>query len=186
MIEKLTASSTVVSNAELYSFKFSPHGWAIFTLSEDLGTFSIQSDWGDYSYRWSMGAIAERSLKHFLVDCNPDYIANKMAYNKEFSFKSEFDFKSTQEKWRNIVLENHGLSKEASKELLEAIENLEESEDPEITIESMNLELSNYLECPYEDVVYRPSYEYLFLRDSLIPFFQKYLQESVLSETGAK
>jgi len=53
------------------------HLWANITITED-GFVDIQSDYGDYSYRWSaMGT----DVKRFLIGCDKDYIMCKFKYN---------------------------------------------------------------------------------------------------------
>ena len=64
---------------ERYTLWFKHSGWAVIFLDEDGGFLSIQSDWGDYAYRWSHHG--RESLKHFLIelDKNHDYLAKKLA-----------------------------------------------------------------------------------------------------------
>lgn len=63
-------------------------GWYIAFL-DDAGCFSVQSDWGDYSYRWNMGGMPEgKNLVQFLAGCNDEhYILGKIARRTWFDGK---------------------------------------------------------------------------------------------------
>ena len=60
--------------------------WADIMISQD-GFVNIQSDYGDYCYRWdSFG----RSIKEFLVDCDYSYLYGKFGrgLSKEFNYNA--------------------------------------------------------------------------------------------------
>ncbi len=75
---KLRCVTESVSRA--LSFSFEEHfGWAIFTWNDSTGEFSVQSDWGNFSYRWHVGHLGCPTLTEFLaVRADVHYIANKL------------------------------------------------------------------------------------------------------------
>jgi hypothetical protein len=61
--------------------------WADITLSED-GFVNIQSDYGDYHYRWNDFGPC---IKKFLIACDKGYLYSKFGMN----LPGEFNFKET-------------------------------------------------------------------------------------------
>ena len=58
-------------------------GWYIAFL-DSTGALSVQSDYGDYSYRWNAhGFPAGLGFREFLTQCNSDYILRKLARHDE-------------------------------------------------------------------------------------------------------
>jgi len=77
-------------------------GWANITIYEHQsklngGDLSIQSDWGDWQYRWNN---CGESFKEFLCGINLDYMAGKFGVDKHF------DFEATVRNWRQQVDDN--------------------------------------------------------------------------------
>lgn len=56
--------------------------WAIFTLDEDFGDISIQSDYGNWAYTWSKSGRGKGTLSEFLKDTGIDYLMNKFCMDK--------------------------------------------------------------------------------------------------------
>lgn len=65
-----------------------PTGWAILRLEESTGFVSIESDWGDWSYRWPSYARAS-SLGSFLNEINVHYAAGKFLGERAREFSPE-------------------------------------------------------------------------------------------------
>jgi hypothetical protein len=55
--------------------------WAVFMVSED-GFLSVQSDFGDYSYRWPAPG---QPFKEFLTDIDTHYLMGKFGRREEFN-----------------------------------------------------------------------------------------------------
>lgn len=99
--ETLTVRTSIHGNADYWHYTFERGGWAIFTINEVTGEFAIQSDWGNYSYRWSMGpgvpnknddgSIDTDALKKFLARAGADYVTTKLSYDMPRKAREEFD-----------------------------------------------------------------------------------------------
>ena len=58
--------------------------WAILFLDE-ICCFSVLSDWGDYSYRWSLSGMPNgTSFREFLLDCDDTYLLGKLSPKREY------------------------------------------------------------------------------------------------------
>ena len=80
------------STCEVYRLKSNkPYWWAIITLDEETGTFSVHSDYGDYAYSWTSRGKGI-SLKEFLIRLEKDdnYLMEKLSNGKR-----EFDLDKT-------------------------------------------------------------------------------------------
>ncbi len=53
-------------------------GGAVFRVDEDIGSLTVDSDWGTYSYVWGHGGRNGRSLLDFLRTCSDGYMASKL------------------------------------------------------------------------------------------------------------
>jgi hypothetical protein len=64
--------------AEALYFRFKHCGWAVLFLDEASGCVSINSDYGDFAYRWSQSGRGEGvSLKQFFCEVSAEYLAEK-------------------------------------------------------------------------------------------------------------
>lgn len=202
----LSKHSISQGTADFYRFDFSPHGWAIFTINEGTGEFSIQSDWGSYSYRWNINSLPEdnknheKPLTHFLGKRSPaDYVVDKLSYDKSHSFKEEFSPEKTVRALKEHLLESRReeyLDKEKTRRIWTHLTRAWEgrlSYDPEQAALTMDdrSEALDFFE--QRDTVrnhigreissffeYQPSYQYSFLLEKLLPFFFDYLRREIL------
>lgn len=57
--------------------KYAEHGdgWFVAFVDTETGILAVQSDYGDWGYRW--GATGTDDLRAFLVGLGSDYLANK-------------------------------------------------------------------------------------------------------------
>ena len=79
-----------VRTATAYHFNFKPHGWAIFTINDGTGELSVQSDWGNFAYRWSADPahLGHPTLTDFLRDrASTDYLTDKLTYDNRAKLK---------------------------------------------------------------------------------------------------
>lgn len=115
--KKYVLSSTEESTTISIHCRFKPHGWATFMINNDVGTLSIQSDWGDWSYRWGTGSLGSPTLLIALRDrFDQWYVANKLFGGKT----SAYDPYKTEESFKKKLLEarrRRDISKEDASEL---------------------------------------------------------------------
>ncbi len=74
-------------------------GWALATVNDATGELAIQSDWGNWSFRWNTDHIGCESLTHFIAgrftgDGDCDYLANKLTSRED---RERFDSHATVE-----------------------------------------------------------------------------------------
>jgi len=74
-------------------------GWFI-AFIDAAGCVAILSDYGNYSHRWSRGR-EERDMRQFLLNCSPDYVADKFGYG----VRAEIDGEATREAIRSYIVE---------------------------------------------------------------------------------
>lgn len=205
----LSEWKVTVGTSDVYSFRFSdPFGWAIFTVNDSTGEFQIQSDWGQWQFRWNTDYLGEshvksgRPLTHFLADGNdPWYVTMKLGYNKPRSFAEEFSDDNTKQEFRRQIAEARKetiLSKDEARLIWnEADEwfntyDLDSDAGRVMAVEEMRTchsALYDFLtgreghmlnQDVWESFQYGPSWEYTFLVHRLLPFFFAYLRDEIL------
>lgn len=73
-------------NAYYFYFENWLGTWANFYVDNAKGTFMINSDWGDFTYRWGLSGMPEnKSFEQFLADCvkSCDYVTTKFSYGRD-------------------------------------------------------------------------------------------------------
>ena len=163
-------------------------GWATFTVNEDTGSFSIESDWGNYSHRWPIDATGEPSMVAFIASCHSEYILRKFAYDQHRGFKSQFDIDRTLQGFRERVIEcrkDEQLTKKEARqcweeldEVFERIANYGHEQGPTILWDHFPEFVAS--KCDISDLHewfhYKPSQRYGFLEDVLVPFFPDHIR----------
>lgn len=168
-----------ITNPVTYCFRFNDYGnWANFTINESTGEFSIQSDWGDWSYRWHTDSLGKGvKLTQFLLSCDTDYITNKLAYGPVSDLKDEVDDEETLKAIRKHICEvrrGRDIDKgDARAYWLEAETFVEEQN---CSIEAMDSDLYDLLGEPWEYIAHKKSHRYMFLTRRLLPFFQAWMK----------
>jgi len=76
----LTVTRRSRYTAQVYCFRFDRiGGWANFTVCEQTGELSIQSDWGEWGHSWSKAGIGEgRTFMEFLRGTSSGYLSDKL------------------------------------------------------------------------------------------------------------
>lgn len=174
-----------INNPVSYSFRFVDFGnWAIFTINEMTGEFSIQSDWGNYHYRWNINHIGKnRKLSQFLLTCDSDYVVRKFAYDNKHDLGQVTDTDATLARIRQRICEarRHGdiddekwhRAKDKARELWEQTDSWA-AED--FRLEACQSELYNFLSEPWDYIYTMPSARFNFLKNRLLPFFFDWLK----------
>ncbi len=99
-------SESEVASLTLH-YRFDESGWAIFTVSAVTCTLDIQSDWGNYSYRWPGGGCGDTPFLEWLArTCqrDPRYITEKLSYDCK-SLAHEYDEDLTRRNVKKLLLE---------------------------------------------------------------------------------
>lgn len=189
-LDTLEPTYTSTGEAEYWSFKFK-WGWAIFTVNCTTGEFSIQSDWGNYAYRWNTGALGGgMTLLEFIAQAEADYIVRKFAYDKPPDFQKQFSAEKTREAieaWikdgdspnTELLLQQLGEFYTAA---LGGCRSFDEAYHL-FTQDRVPCDLYDALDSDMmfgELLAGEPSGAYLMVRDRLLPFFQRYLRSDVL------
>ena len=184
ILPDLSDAKVTIGSATAYSFRFK-HGWAIFTIHDGTGEFHVQSDWGNYQYRWNINHLGDPTLTIFLAHMeDADYVANKLHYDCAQE-REEFDEEATKRDLRHRVGEKYaesGMSVEEARELLSMLDDLDWN-DGDTFVQSFYdgpEELRKLTEEPYEWARHRPTARYTILTKALLPFFFDYLRREVV------
>lgn len=191
----LAIQSHRTGNARYWSFSFKEFsGWATFTINDDTKEFIIQSDWGEWSHRWSAAGVREPMI-HFLVDCDPEYVVRKFAQGGKSGFK-ELDIETTFKGLHRHVCElrrEECITKEEAREVWRDLKQWRHtywetfgagagSDQATIAAAYLNtpetVALHDLLQ--YEWVCWKQTTHTALLQNELLPFFFKYLEENEL------
>lgn len=110
-----------------YTIRDSMHGlsWSIFTLDDEVGDLTVQSDWGNFSYVW--GARGKQTLKEFLVSAEPSYIKDKFSYPDNGGKNHVYEKDSLESLRMDIIRarRDHSLSKEYARAFWKSLSELD-------------------------------------------------------------
>src|SRR5436309_2433761 len=90
---------------ERYVVRDGKSGWAVIMLDERGGMVSIQSDYGNYGYRWPYHGT--KSFKLFLTQIDNHYLVRKLTMdmaNRE-EFDSDATLKRFEKRAKEVILE---------------------------------------------------------------------------------
>lgn len=106
---------------KVWRFSRGGNGWFVVFIDE-IGCVSIQSDYGDYAYRWS--SFGE-DIRTFLMQCDQSYLINKFTLGWPQISKGE---KSTRRIKESILDERRqgAISKQEARDLYDAVPDLED------------------------------------------------------------
>jgi len=185
---KLKTRRLGIQTAKAYSFGFEPYGWAIFTVNDVSGEFSIQSDWGNWSYRWNVNHLGESCTKtdspltHFIADRGEaSYLVNKLCLGRD---SDRYSPEKTKQEWRRIVASdrrNNCITKEEARAAWDEIQYVDF--DTPDTAYNTACKTKHLLEIfnPIQEFFFRePLPEVSILQYHLLPFFIEFLNKEVL------
>jgi hypothetical protein len=192
--EQLTQRGDVsITRPAAYHFRFDGFGggWAIFTVNDETGEFTVQSDWGVYGYRWHTPDLPTKNLTRFLAskgksqhDC--DYITSKLQLGtRSHELEEVVDLKATRKALRYAIGDDYSdgaLTKERVPELLDEIDSWESDgfvhgSAPDELVDHF----SDHREL-FECIRHKPSGWYRVLTYHLLPFFCRWLRENVVEK----
>jgi hypothetical protein len=156
-----------VSSTEKFDFKFNPSGWAIVFIDDETGVVSMQTDWGNYSYRWgSPGG----PLKEFLLKCDASYLIGKFAQGE----RDYFDQGETRKECLKRVLEKRRFRWITSSEAREAYDEVKKMDldSPEAVFYTIQDQAPTF----YEKVLCECSYDLPIIKDyspRVVGFFRE-------------
>ena len=78
---------TDVRQTETYRLRWKEHSWwALFYVDAAHGALSVQSDFGDFSYRWGSPG---QPFKEFLVGLDDGYLKMKLSRGRDYFYSDE-------------------------------------------------------------------------------------------------
>lgn len=166
-------SGTIDTPVSLH-FRFELSGWAIFTASPKLATLNIQSDWGDYAYRWPTGGCGDTPFLEWLArTCqrDPHYITDKLSYDSP-ALKDKVDEEKTRKAVREALADGD-VDAGDLEEWLEELEAWDLGDEVSMVADSPGWVWSFFDGMP--PLVHRPSGQWVILQHALIPFFGEQL-----------
>lgn len=185
----LKLRGATVHKTAVYSFSFEPGGWMIATIDDATGVFSIQSDWGNYSYRWHLDGMPKgETLTTFIARCaDCHYLTDKLTGGRNYRGKI-WDENATRESMRRrfVELRDGDVNEEQLAELDEALDSADWDNGATLFIERAPSFLHEKFDPLYEELVYVPEPDVLFLQDQLLPFLKTWLCENEVNATPAK
>ena len=187
-----TDAKTSETEAKAYTFRWPDYSsWAIFTINDHTGEFSIQSDWGGFFYRWNIDSLGGgRTLTEFLATCSgPDYVMNKLRYDRP-DLKDEFDEEGTKKLWQKMLWERMDgttFDKGDADEIGELMDKFfEDCQDgtqhgADLALWTMDSKLHEFFyEEPWQYIVQRAPWKVIICRDELLPRLFQYLRDHVV------
>lgn len=170
--------------ADVYSFKDPVrHTWAIFTVCDATCELSVQSDFGNWSYRWHQAGLGDATLTAFLPTCDRDYIARKLL--PERAMQEEIDPDATLREIRSQIIQNRrerDLDAERARTLWgEAADFVDELRHSsyDLAFARMGDELldwCNGFDGPYEFLRHRETFRFKVVRDGLLRVFLDHMR----------
>jgi hypothetical protein len=170
-----------VTNPVTYCFRFTSYsGWSNFTINESTGEFTVNSDWGNWAYRWHTDSLGDGvKLTQFLLKCDADYIVRKFAVGGAQDLKDEIDFERTLKSIQERIVvarRDKEIEKEHARRLWLMAD--EFVEDDQCDLDTIDSELDKFLGYDtWEYILEKHSHSYMFLWKRLIPFFQSWLRD---------
>jgi hypothetical protein len=176
---------------------FRSFGWCLVTVNDGTGELNIQSDWGNWAYRWSIGGLGGGdSLTMFLVKAEHDYVARKLlTLEKQYEWSQEA---SIAEVKREIIKARRDgtfkgeYGKAKARRLWGEIDELENAyswEDFDRVLEDLFDDLVKYVHGDVYEALHRtkPSGEYERLVGTILPGMGRALKDHLeLSASIAK
>ena len=184
---ELEVSSLKITRPVSYVFGFK-WGWAIFTINDDTGEFTITSDWGNYSHRWPADPVnlGGPNLTDFLrrmLRQDPRYVTEKFSYTNKRDLDDVVDEVATRKAFKRAIREAYKDRRIDQGEVREAIAELKDHLDLQTddtimrTIEWCSVLPRAVGPEPWNFIMHESSTRWLILQYALLPFFGRHLQK---------
>lgn len=176
--QNLVIKSLARHTAEVFHFRYERAcGWAIFTVCEATGELSVQSDWGEASYRWNpqhLGIDGDDRLKRFLARGNGDYVVRKLAINQPRLREQVIDYRATRRAAIEAIGAQH-MDRKTRRALAEWLQELELDEHEAMCHAGPGI---HGLFEPWETVVRVDDTNTVFWIQKLLPSFMTWLRDN--------
>jgi hypothetical protein len=180
---ELTVASSTIWSTKTYHLIFKPFGWATFYVDDQHGTLAIESDWGNYAYRWGRGQwlgvdppdLSPDLSRALLQFGSCDYIARKLFRGQD----EEYDPDATEREIRVEILRlrrSGTFDRDEARCAMTLVERID-WHDPSAAYS--NEELRELIEEPWEYVRRGPTAWFLVMRDQVLPAFLRVLREDL-------
>jgi hypothetical protein len=184
-----TFTLTGASPAIAYRFRCdTPCGWAICTVNDATGELSIQSDFGNWAYRWNVAHLGEPTLTAF-IGSRPHvhYLLGKLTAQVDKQIDPTATIAECRAKVVRARRDNEvtrTCAREAYDWLTESADDLDSSAD--LWMERMPSEVWNLLgSAPYEYIRHEPTPGARVLRDGILPALIEVCAVAVATSTSA-
>ena len=164
--------------AEVYNFRFKEsRGWGRFTLCEETGEFSVQSDWGHGAFSWHYRG--GDTLKEFLSTTSGSYVATKFSYDNP-AFKRQYSPEATKDAVRKEILSRRRSGEWEKNQAALAWDDFNgaDFEDWAVLVSFADSDFGEILD-EYEVYHEEDSSTYAMFSKKLLPFFFNYLREEL-------
>lgn len=174
-------------DAEIYACGFGRgSGWAYLIIDESSGIVSIVSDYGSWSNIWTPKAHGRKSLKHFMVEGDFDYMARKFIPGEKMR---EFDGQKTIDYMKVAVIENRrarDFDKDKARELWDRIDAMDPTASSEGFFHDIDKEVGELFDWDYGGIArYSQTSEFLWLKYGVLPALVRDIKKTLSAEVTA-
>jgi hypothetical protein len=166
-----------------YKINTKTDGWAIVVIDDEIGFFSVVSDWGNYAYLWSAPGC---EFRKFLIGCDHHYVWTKINHMRRQTevWDDEKVTNNVRKELDRLVEEGH-ITKGHADNAFDEFESssIESAEGILVWLEEVGgLSEFNYMEGIIE---MRPEHNSWGFVTKLLPHIKKALQDELDAEAKA-
>lgn len=149
--------------------------WARFMFNLDKYELNINSDVGNYSYKWCETPEHE-SFLHLMSRINDDYLLTKLCGNPR-----EFDYEAS----KKSVINDYNYDEEIQQKVIEHFKDLEKLyETPTSAEEFVNGLLDRFIDWDEYDTYCSVIYDHSTWQKRIVKIFADYIQPYIRTELG--
>ena len=178
-IKPFTLKSVDKRQGLVVSYRWDSCGWAVLQMDDVSGVVSIESDYGNWNYCWPKRGHPGESLYEFFISAGDDYLAEKLWGGNRYEYDVEASLKSIKEEILRARRED-SITKGLARTLYDESKYLDDSVGAEAFVRDFSSELWDFLGCGADEFMVRNTkFDYLVLRDRLLPFLKEHLNRVV-------